>query len=84
MEKLSVQPYKGTRDFYPRDMKLRSWFFGKIRKAPMIGYMCAFEARYLRSYPHMISNLDICRLINSSTIHIKNAVRIACLEMNIT
>ena len=32
MEKLSVQPYKGTRDFYPRDMKLRSWFFGKIRK----------------------------------------------------
>ena len=33
MEKLSVQPYKGTRDFYPRDMKLRSWFFGKIRKA---------------------------------------------------
>jgi histidyl-tRNA synthetase len=33
MEKLSVQPYKGTRDFYPREMKLRGWFFGKIRKA---------------------------------------------------
>ncbi len=31
--KLSVNPYKGTRDFYPRDMKLRNWFFGKIRKA---------------------------------------------------
>ena len=31
--KLSVTPYKGTRDFYPRDMKLRNWFFGKIRKA---------------------------------------------------
>ena len=30
--KLSVTPYKGTRDFYPRDMKLRNWFFGKIRK----------------------------------------------------
>ncbi len=29
--KLSTQPYKGTRDFYPRDMKLRNWFFGKIR-----------------------------------------------------
>ena len=29
--KLSVNPYKGTRDFYPRDMKLRNWFFGKIR-----------------------------------------------------
>ncbi len=31
-EKLSTQPYKGTRDFYPDDMKLRNWFFGKIRK----------------------------------------------------
>ena len=30
--KLSVNPYKGTRDFYPRDMKLRNWFFGKIRR----------------------------------------------------
>ena len=27
MEKklLSVQPYKGTRDFYPEDMDLRNW-----------------------------------------------------------
>ena len=32
MEKLSTQPYKGTRDFYPREMVLRNWFFGKIRK----------------------------------------------------
>ena len=31
--KLSVTPYKGTRDFYPRDMKLRNWFFGKVRSA---------------------------------------------------
>ncbi len=30
--KLSTNPYKGTRDFYPADMKLRNWFFGKIRK----------------------------------------------------
>ena len=29
---LSTQPYKGTRDFYPEDMRLRNWFFGKIRK----------------------------------------------------
>ncbi len=33
MDKLSVQPYKGTRDFYPADMKLRNWFFGKIRSS---------------------------------------------------
>ncbi len=31
--KLSTKPYKGTRDFYPRDMVLRNWFFGKIREA---------------------------------------------------
>ena len=30
---LSTQPYKGTRDFYPEDMKLRNWFFGKIRQS---------------------------------------------------
>ncbi len=29
---LSTQPYKGTRDFYPEDMRLRNWFFGKIRQ----------------------------------------------------
>lgn len=29
--KLSTQPYKGTRDFYPDDMKLRDWFFSNIR-----------------------------------------------------
>ncbi len=31
-EKLSTQPYKGTRDFYPADMRLRNWFFGVIRR----------------------------------------------------
>ena len=31
--KLSTQPYKGTRDFYPEDMKLRNWFFGNVRAA---------------------------------------------------
>jgi histidyl-tRNA synthetase len=30
--KLSTQPYKGTRDFYPEDMRLRNWMFGKWRK----------------------------------------------------
>ena len=30
---ISTQPYKGTRDFYPDDMRLRNWFFGKIRSA---------------------------------------------------
>ncbi len=32
-EKLSTQPYKGTRDFYPEEMKRRNWFFGKMRQS---------------------------------------------------
>ena len=28
---LPTQPYKGTRDFYPDEMRLRNWFFGTIR-----------------------------------------------------
>jgi len=39
-EKLSTQPYKGTRDFYPNEMKLRNWFFGKIRETLEL---CAFD-----------------------------------------
>ena len=31
-EKLSTQPYKGTRDFYPQEMRMRNWFFGVIRR----------------------------------------------------
>ena len=31
MANLSTQPYKGTRDFYPEDMRVRQWMFGKIR-----------------------------------------------------
>lgn len=37
---LSTQPYKGTRDFYPREMTLRNWFFGKIRDRLKL---CCFE-----------------------------------------
>lgn len=31
--KLSTQPYKGTRDFYPEDMRVRKWMFDKWRQA---------------------------------------------------
>lgn len=27
---LSTQPYKGTRDFYPEEMKIRTWMFSKM------------------------------------------------------
>ena len=29
--KLSVNPYKGTRDFYPKDMEFRNWMFNKFK-----------------------------------------------------
>ncbi len=30
---LSTQPYKGTRDFYPDEMKIRTWIFERMRRA---------------------------------------------------
>lgn len=36
---LSTKPYKGTRDFYPEDMRLRNWFFGRMAQvARKFGY----------------------------------------------
>jgi histidyl-tRNA synthetase len=38
-QKLSTKPYKGTRDFYPEDMRLRNWLFNTMRKtARNFGY----------------------------------------------
>lgn len=30
---LSTQPYKGTRDFYPEDMRIRNWMFDRLKQA---------------------------------------------------
>lgn len=36
---LSTQPYKGTRDFYPEEMRLRSWMFQKMAQVvQLFGY----------------------------------------------
>ncbi len=32
MSKLSREPYKGTRDFYPEDMAFQKWLFAKMRE----------------------------------------------------
>ncbi len=32
MSKISTQPYKGTRDFYPEDLRLREYIFSKWRE----------------------------------------------------
>ena len=48
-EKLSTNPYKGTRDFYPNDMKLRNWFFGKIRDSLKLSSFEEYNAPMLES-----------------------------------
>ena len=48
-EKLSTQPYKGTRDFYPGDMKLRNWFFGKIRETLELSAFDEYNAPMIES-----------------------------------
>ena len=46
---LSTQPYKGTRDFYPEDMQLRNWFFGKISEALRLAAFEEYNAPMLES-----------------------------------
>ena len=48
-EKLSTQPYKGTRDFYPADMRLRNWFFGVIRNALTLSAFEEYNAPMIES-----------------------------------
>ena len=54
---LSTQPYKGTRDFYPEDMQLRNWFFGKISEALRLAsfeeYSCSYS--FSISYGKMLN-----------------------------
>ncbi len=46
---LSTQPYKGTRDFYPDDMRLRNWFFGKIRETLELAAFEEYDGPMLES-----------------------------------
>ena len=46
---LSTQPYKGTRDFYPNDMRLRNWFFEKIRETLKLAAFDEYNGPMLES-----------------------------------
>ena len=46
---LSTQPYKGTRDFYPKEMRFRNWFFGKIRDALLLSAYEEYNAPMVES-----------------------------------
>jgi histidyl-tRNA synthetase len=47
---LSTQPYKGTRDFYPEDMRVRLWMFDRMRQvAQKYGYL-EYDGPMLESF----------------------------------
>ncbi len=44
-----IQPLKGTRDFYPQQMAIRTWLYGKIRKiSESFGYQ-EYDGPFLES-----------------------------------
>jgi len=48
-EKLDTNPVKGTRDFYPEDMRLRSWLFGKWKETASGFAFSEYDAPVLES-----------------------------------
>ncbi len=65
MGKVSIQPYKGTRDFYPEDKRLQDYIFGVWRSA------CA-SFGYQEYDAPMIESLDLYRLKNQESSEIVN------------
>lgn len=50
MSKLSTQPYKGTRDFYPEDKRIQKWMFNEMRRVlELYGYE-EYDASILEPY----------------------------------
>ena len=63
---LSTQPYKGTRDFYPEDMRLRNWFFGKIRNALELAAFDEYNGPMLESFDIYAAKSGI-EIVNEQT-----------------
>lgn len=49
-KKISTENYKGTRDFYPDDMRFRSWMFGIMRHTVQLYGYEEYDAPLLESY----------------------------------
>ena len=63
---LSTQPYKGTRDFYPEEMRLRNWFFGKIRNALELAAFDEYNGPMLESFDIYAAKSGI-EIVNEQT-----------------
>jgi len=48
-EKLDLQPPKGTRDFYPDEMRLRNWLFGHWKEVARIYGFEEYDSPVLES-----------------------------------
>lgn len=49
-KKISTENYKGTRDFYPEDMRFRAWMFGVMRHTVKLYGYEEYDAPLLESY----------------------------------
>ncbi len=49
-KKISTENYKGTRDFYPEDMRFRAWMFGVMRHTVKLYGYEEYYASLLESY----------------------------------
>lgn len=48
-EKIATNPPKGTRDFYPEDMRMRNWLFDQFRSVAISHAFCEYDAPVLES-----------------------------------
>lgn len=49
-KKLSTENYKGTRDFYPGDMRIRNWMFSVMRKTVLLYGYEEYDAPMVESF----------------------------------
>lgn len=68
---LSVQPYKGTRDFYPEDMDLRNWFFGVIKETLHKFNYREYGGPMLESYDLYVAKSGE-EIVNEQTYHFED------------
>lgn len=68
---ISVQPYKGTRDFYPEDMDLRNWFFGIIKETLNKFNYREYGGPMLESYDLYVAKSGE-EIVNEQTYHFED------------
>ena len=68
---LSVQPYKGTRDFYPEEMDVSNWFFGIIKETLKKFNYREYGGPMLESYDLYVAKSGE-EIVNEQTYHFED------------